>query len=51
MKVYAEDAADYLEALIKQYLLKRTDGTASFGAFVSALDDEDLAKFAQTAVH
>jgi sulfite reductase (ferredoxin) len=50
VKVYAEDAADYLETLIRRYLRSRTDKHDSFGAYVNALDDESLAKFAQAEV-
>ncbi len=45
VKVYAEDAADYVELLVKRYRQRRaTDDT--FGTYVAALDDAQLAKFA-----
>ena len=45
VKIFAEDSADYLELLLTRYLQQR--GThASFGAFVNALDDAQLARFA-----
>jgi len=46
VKIYAEDAADYLEALLRRYLRDR-DGHASFSAFVNALDADGLARFAE----
>jgi sulfite reductase (ferredoxin) len=45
VKVYAEEAADYVEALVRRYLAAR-NGHASFSAFVNALDDEGLTAFA-----
>jgi sulfite reductase (ferredoxin) len=47
VKVYAEDAADYLETLITRYLRAKTAEHDSFGTYVNALDDESLAKFAR----
>jgi sulfite reductase (ferredoxin) len=44
VKVLAEDAADYVEGLVRSYR-QRAKGRASFGAFVASLDDEQLAKF------
>jgi len=45
VKIFAEDSADYLELLLTRYQQQR--GThASFGAFVNALNDEQLARFA-----
>jgi sulfite reductase (ferredoxin) len=44
-RVFAEDAADYVETLLVRYQ-RRRDGHESFGAFVRALSDEQLAEFA-----
>ncbi len=50
VKVFAEDAADYLEMLLRRYEHQR--GThASFSAFVNGLDDDELARFAAPEVH
>jgi sulfite reductase (ferredoxin) len=45
-RVFAEDAADYVEALVNRY---RTRGSAhpSFRAFVNALSDDELQDFAR----
>ena len=49
VKIYAEDSADYLELLLRAVpAAARTD--ESFGAFVNALDDEQLARFAAPPV-
>jgi sulfite reductase (ferredoxin) len=45
VKVFAEDSADYVELLLRRYLRQRGSQT-SFGEFVNALDDEQLARFA-----
>jgi sulfite reductase (ferredoxin) len=45
VKIYAEDAADYVEALVKSYRARR-NGHRDFGAFVHALSDDELAAFA-----
>jgi sulfite reductase (ferredoxin) len=45
VKVFAEDAADYVEALVRSYR-QRADGRG-FGAFVNELDDAGLARFAR----
>ena len=45
VKVFAEDSADYLETLLKRYQQQRGSHT-SFGGFVNAMDDEQLARFA-----
>ncbi len=45
VKIYAEDAADYLEALLRRYLRER-DGASSFSEHVNSLDDAALARFA-----
>ncbi len=48
VKIYAEDAADYIETLLKRYRMER-DGHRSFSEFVGSLDDEALARFAAPA--
>ena len=45
VKIYAEDAADYLETLVRRYLQER-DGASSFSQHVRSLDDDALARFA-----
>jgi sulfite reductase (ferredoxin) len=49
VKVLAEDAADYVETLLRRYEHQRGDHE-SFGAFVSELDDQGLARFARQTV-
>jgi sulfite reductase (ferredoxin) len=46
VKIYAEDAVDYVGALVSRYRRQRVDGD-SFGTFVSRLDDIALARFAR----
>ena len=49
VKIYAEDAADYLEPLLRRYAQrKRADDT--FTSFVSGLDADALARFAAPPV-
>jgi sulfite reductase (ferredoxin) len=45
VKIYAEDAADYLETLVRRYVRER-DGASSFTQYVNSLDDQALARFA-----
>ena len=45
VRVFAEDAADYVETLLRRYEQRR-NGHRSFGAFVRSLSDEELARFA-----
>jgi sulfite reductase (ferredoxin) len=45
VKIYAEDAADYLELLLRRYEQQR-DAADTFSSFVNALDAEALARFA-----
>jgi sulfite reductase (ferredoxin) len=45
VKIYAEDAADYVEALVRRYLRDGADA-ADFSAYVNSLDDAALARFA-----
>jgi sulfite reductase (ferredoxin) len=49
VKIYAEDAADYLETLVRRYLQRRGEAD-SFGSYVNGLDDEQMAKFARPEV-
>ena len=46
MRIYAEDAADYVELLLRRYL-RRRDGQRSFGEYVAGLTDDQLARFAE----
>jgi len=48
VRVYAEEALDYVETLIRRYLAHR-NGERSFGEYVNALDDKALARFAEPA--
>jgi sulfite reductase (ferredoxin) len=49
VRIYAEDAADYVETLLRRYLAQR-NGHPRFGAFVNSLSDEELARFAAPEV-
>jgi sulfite reductase (ferredoxin) len=46
VRIFAEDAADYVETLLTRYR-RRRDGHASFAAFVRSLSDAQLAEFAR----
>jgi sulfite reductase (ferredoxin) len=46
VKIYAEDAADYVETLVRRYLRDR-NGERSFSDFVLGLDADALARFAE----
>jgi sulfite reductase (ferredoxin) len=46
IRVFAEDAADYVETLLKRYRYRK-DGHESFTAFVRSLSDQELAEFAR----
>lgn len=46
VRVFAEDAADYVEALLVRYRHRR-NGHASFRSFVRSLSDAELAEFAR----
>ena len=46
VRIYAEDAADYVELHLRRYL-RRRDGHRSFGEYVAALNDDELARFAE----
>jgi sulfite reductase (ferredoxin) len=45
VKVFAEESANYVETLVRRYQQQR-GSRRSFGEFVNALDDEQLARFA-----
>jgi sulfite reductase (ferredoxin) len=47
VKILAEDAADYVETLVRRYRVWRGADTTTFSAFVRGLDDEELARFAR----
>jgi sulfite reductase (ferredoxin) len=49
VKIYAEDAADYVELLLRRYEQRRADDD-SFSSFVNALDADALAAFAEPAL-
>ena len=49
VKIYAEDAADYVEALLTRYTQRKRDGD-TFTSFVNALSAEELARFASPPV-
>jgi sulfite reductase (ferredoxin) len=46
VRIYAEDAADYLSLLVMRYRQRRADGD-TFASFVRRLDAEALARFAE----
>ena len=46
VRVFAEDAADYVEALVRRYRERRGPDTLSFTDFVRGLDDDQLTSFA-----
>jgi sulfite reductase (ferredoxin) len=48
VRIYAEDAAGYVETLLRRYLRGR-NGHPSFSAFVDSLSDDELARFAEPA--
>ncbi len=45
VKIYAEEAADYVELLVRRYTQQKADGD-TFASFVRALDADALARFA-----
>jgi sulfite reductase (ferredoxin) len=45
VRIFAEDAADYVETLLRKYQLHR-NGHGNFADFVASLDDAELARFA-----
>jgi sulfite reductase (ferredoxin) len=49
VKVYAEDAADYLELLLRRYEQQRTERD-TFSSYVNRLDADGLARFAAPPV-
>ena len=46
VRVFAEDAADYVETLVKRYHARRGQVEQSFTEFVRGLDDAELTSFA-----
>ena len=46
LRLFAEDAADYVETLLRRYS-HRKGAHESFTAFVRSLSDEELAEFAR----
>jgi sulfite reductase beta subunit-like hemoprotein len=46
VRVFAEDAADYVETLVKRYRAQRGQEEPSFTEFVRGLDDDELTAFA-----
>jgi sulfite reductase (ferredoxin) len=46
VRIFAEDAAGYVETLLRRYLRHR-DGHGSFAAYVASLDESELARFAE----
>ena len=48
VKIYAEDAADYLEDLLRRYRARRGDDD-TFSTFVNGLDADELVRFAEPA--
>jgi hypothetical protein len=46
VRIFAEDAADYVEALVRRYRERRGPEAPSFTAFVLGLDDDGLTSFA-----
>jgi sulfite reductase (ferredoxin) len=49
VKIYAEDAADYVELLLRRYRQGRADDD-TFSSFVNSLDAEGLARFGEPAI-
>jgi sulfite reductase (ferredoxin) len=49
VRIFAEDAADYVELLLRRYLHRR-DGHDGFGPFLDSLSAEELARFAAPEV-
>jgi sulfite reductase (ferredoxin) len=49
VRIYAEDAADYVELLLRRYRQRRQDD-ATFADYVGSLSDDELARFAAPEV-
>jgi sulfite reductase (ferredoxin) len=45
-RIFAEESADYVEALVRRYR-RRRNGESSFRAFVNGLSDDELQEFAR----
>jgi sulfite reductase (ferredoxin) len=46
VRILAEDAADYVETLVRRYRARRPDEGTSFTQFVGSLTDDELTSFA-----
>jgi hypothetical protein len=46
VRVFAEDAADYVETLVRRYRARRGAERPSFTEFVRGMDDDELSMFA-----
>ena len=46
VRVFAEDAADYVETLVKRYRARKGPEELNFTEFVRGLDDAELTAFA-----
>jgi sulfite reductase (ferredoxin) len=46
VRVYGEELADYVEALVRRYTVRR-NGHKTFSEFVNSLSDEELTAFAE----
>ena len=46
VRVFAEEAADYVETLVKRYRARRGEEETSFTEFVRGMDDDELTVFA-----
>jgi sulfite reductase (ferredoxin) len=49
VKIYAEDAADYLEVLLTRYTMRKADGD-TFTSYVNRLSPDELTRFASPPV-
>ena len=49
VKIYAEDAADYLELLLRRYRQERADDD-TFSSYVNSLDADALSRFAEPPI-
>jgi sulfite reductase (ferredoxin) len=50
VRILAEDAADYVETLVRRYRAKRKDEGTTFTQFVGTLTDDELTSFARPVV-
>jgi sulfite reductase (ferredoxin) len=49
VKIYAEDAADYVETLLTRYMQQKREGD-TFTGFVNTLSADELTRFASPPV-